>query len=198
MLGLLLHPIVFAQPADEAPWRVVAEEAGCIYFLGPSDTRGFSPLRAECTWPDVEPAAIHSVLGAFEDYDLYFTTVGHAETVGELDGRPQVRNIHKVPAFADREVVLEMWREEVEDGWRYLWTRADHQPEPGDGRVLVARDEGHWTVTENPAGGVRVVTQLHYDPGGAIPVFLVRWFQTSGMVDFVEELHTRARGEVPG
>ena len=43
-----------------------------------------------------------------------------------------------------------------------------------------------------PRGGVKVHYDLLYEPGGWVPGFVVRWFQTAGIVTLVGELRAQA------
>lgn len=105
-----------------------------------------------------------------------------------------VVHVHTAPVMVDREVLLRMWVEDLPGGRSYRWTRVEPQPAPHEGRVGVERDDGLYTVLEE-GQGVRLISTLHYDPGGSIPGALVRWFQVLGMPRFLEELRVAAQVE---
>jgi hypothetical protein len=67
------------------------------------------------------------------------------------------------------------------------------QPTPPDGNVSPAQDSGKWELS--PEGtGATVIYELHYEPGGSVPGFVVRAFQTSGFVLLTQELHKAGQG----
>jgi hypothetical protein len=81
-------------------------------------------------------------------------------------------------------------KHEIVDGYdRYGWTRATGEPLTAcSDCVLTARSDGYWQAKAE-GSGVRVVHLLAYDPGGSVPGFIIRWFQTSGLEANVDDLH---------
>ena len=67
------------------------------------------------------------------------------------------------------------------------------QPTPKDGNVVPGKDNGKWELS--PEGsGAKVIYELHYEPSGSVPGFVVRAFQTSGFVLLTQELHKAGQG----
>jgi hypothetical protein len=178
--------------APGAELEEIDRDDHCAYFVGPRDESGFPLVRAECTWPDVSPQQLDAVLGDWTRYDDCFATIDAVEVLDDGGAVQRVRHVHAVPAAYDREVVLQMQRQPLGEGWRYSWSADPAPPPPTDGLVAVARDDGFWTVSPAPGGGAAVTTELIYNPGGSLPAFVVRWFQTAGMSAFVEELRACA------
>ncbi len=166
-------------------------EGGCAYARTAPQSDGFPILRAECHWPDVAPERLHAVLGDWAGHQEIWSMVASSTVVGEVEGGSLVVHVHQAPAMVDREITLRMWTEQVPGGQVYRWSRAVPQPAPLEGRVGVVRDDGMYTVVSE-GDGVHLVTTLHYDPGGSIPVALVRWFQVLGLPTFLEELRAAA------
>jgi hypothetical protein len=188
MIPHLLLPLLLAAPPG---YTVVKEASGCQLMNGTKDANGLRPLRAECHWPEVTPERTHAALKAFADHDLYFSAVAES-TLQRTEGtRSLVHQVHTAKGINDREVLL--WMEAVPvdgDGIRYRWSMAKGESlELRKGNVATAHDEGYWEARPHPEGGVSVSYYLDYGPGGKVPGFVVRWFQVSGLVDIVTELH---------
>jgi hypothetical protein len=152
---------------------------------------GVVPMRAECHWPDVTVEHLDTLMSRFDAHASYFSSVTQSETVPG-DGPTRSHQVHRAKGISDRECVLRMSRDKAGDTITISWTLDNGDLEPAKGRVLVAHDDGFWQFSPHPDGGARVVHQLAYDPGGTVPGFLVRWFQTSGLEAVVEELEAAA------
>ncbi len=190
-LLLVILSTAFAPP----PGYTVTEEDvdGCTLFLGAEDGEGVRPMRAECLWPDVTLETFKARMADWAGHAGIFTTVAESEVLREEGGRALVRQRHTTRGISDREVLLWMKHETVEGYDRYGWTRATDEPlNPASGHVACQRSDGYWQGRAE-GGGVRVVYELAYDPGGSVPGFIVRWFQTSGLETTVREARAGLR-----
>jgi len=188
----VLTVAALAAPADFRPTKTTER---CQLFLGPALSNGVVPMRAECRFPNVDFAKLDAAFSRWGDHDVPFSTVLSSEVVGAVGGEALVRQVHAVKGVADRECLLQMKRTLLpEGGARFSWTLAAGPQEVADGRVAVAFDDGMWEVTPHAEGGVSAIHQLAYDPGGRVPGFLVRWFQTAGLADIVEQMEAWASG----
>lgn len=175
-------------------FKVTKNTEHCELSLGEALPNGVVPMRAECHWPDLAPERLHTLFAAWADHDLYFSTVQSSELL-RTDGRKAwVQQVHASKGIAEREAILMMERTELDGGGaRYAWTLDNAGLEVGKGRVEVGYDNGFWEIRAHPDGGTSAIHQLSYDPGGSVPGFLVRWFQTSGLQAVVEEIEAYAR-----
>ncbi len=169
-------------------------EGGCSFARSSPQADGFPILRAECLWPELAPEQLHRLLGGWGGHQAIWSMVQSSRIVEEHEDGALVVHVHTAPMMVDREILLRMWSEEVDGGRVFRWTRAEPQPAPQEGRVGVERDDGVYTVLRE-GEGVRLISTLHYDPGGSIPDALVRWFQVLGMPRFLEELRVAAGAE---
>lgn len=187
--------LVSAALAAPAGWNVTdakADGGACELALGPAGKDGVVPMRAECVWPDVTLAKFMAAQAAWDHHDDYFTTVVESTTKTPGD-KALVYQKHRSRGISDREVMLHMWHETTDGFERYAWDTATAEPLTlVDGNVRCGKSEGYWQA-KTEGTGVRVVHLLSYDPGGSVPGFLVRWFQTSGLAVNVSELHQALR-----
>lgn len=187
MLLLLSALTVQAAPAGYAQFDT---EHGCTFYKGPAGANGYSPIRAECTWPDVDPTKMDQLLSVFEDHDLYFSSVAKATVTGQADGGTLVHQTHVASGISDREADLVYKRSVSGETITHSWTMTASQSAAASGNVVAAQDDGFWTITPDGNGGAIVVYELTYDPSGSVPGFVVRAFQTGGLVTLVGEMRS--------
>lgn len=188
MLTLLIGAALAAPP----DYRVTkTTDDGCELSLGPAEADGVVPMRAECTWDDVDLGTFERKLGDWAGHDEIFSVVVDS-TIKRTDGdRTLAYQKHRSKGIGDREILLWMTHTTVDGFERYGWTKAGDEPlEVASGNVAAARSDGYWQAKAAPGGGIVVVHWLAYDPGGSVPGFLVRWFQTSGLETNLTEMHT--------
>ncbi|MCO4744693.1 MAG: hypothetical protein KC912_07890 [Proteobacteria bacterium] len=163
--------------------------SGCELSKGPADDQGDVPMYAECVWPDVTVDKFHSVFQDWTKHDDIFSSVSASKVQRDGD-KKLVFQTHVARGISNRDILL--WGELTQkgEGWRYAWTKASDEPlTAASGHVVCERSDGWWEVQPRAEGGVNVTYELRYDPGGSVPGFLVRSFQTSGFAAVVTELH---------
>ena len=165
--------------------------SGCNLFLGPANEAGILPMRAECHWPDVTVAKFDSFFANWGDHDLYFQSIDKSDVLSTQGAVTTTAQTHVTKGISNRFVVLDGTRSALADGgFKYSWTKSAHTMTVPADAVEVPFDNGYWEVHPASDGGVDVTHELVYDPGGSVPGFIVRWFQTSGLADVVTDLHT--------
>jgi hypothetical protein len=144
-------------------------------------------MWASCDWPDVDEAAVVDALGDPERYGRVWPNVLQSRVLGREGEVLHVWQRHDLPAFADREVVIDWRARAVGGGWRVSWTTSTiaWEPEPGDERC--PRYDARWDVTPMPGGGTRVVHEARY-ASGTLPAWLVRPFLGRELAHAVEAL----------
>lgn len=189
MIILLVTTALAAPPG----FKVTKNTDHCELSLGPALGNGVVPMRAECHWPDLEPARLQGMMAALADHDLYFSSVVSSDVVRSDGARTWVKQVHRAKGISDREAILVMETTKVGDAQHYGWALDNGDLVASSGNVLVGYDDGFWEFSAHPDGGTKAVHQLAYDPGGSVPGFLVRWFQTSGLTAVVEEIEAYAK-----
>lgn len=180
--------LLTAALAAPAGFELVGEGAGCRLYRGPADG-GLAPARAECHWPEVAPTALEGLLARYDRYDELIPPVTRSVVVRTEGGRALVHQVAHTRGLAPREVLLWMERASSDGTARFRWTTAADQPLDLPPRhVRAPRNEGWWEVAAHPRGGAQVVHQVTYDPGGAVPAWLVRWAQVGGLREIMENV----------
>ncbi|MBT3219269.1 MAG: hypothetical protein HN348_09275 [Proteobacteria bacterium] len=184
----ILVSVAIAAPPD---YRQTKEVNDCTLYLGPADN-GTVPMHAECVWPELPFEKVDRLLSKWEDHDLYFSSVTACDLVRQDGNRTMVVQTHQSSGISDRQINLWMEKTPLDGGgFRWRWTKANDPVTLLKGNVEAERDDGHWEIA--PEGsGVKVTYHLLYAPGGSVPGFLVRWFQTSGLTAITEDFRTYA------
>ncbi len=193
LLFLPVLSLVGPQALADAPegFQKAKTANDCTIYKGPADADGVIPVFADCHWPEIPPEKLHALEYDWEGHSKVFSTVESSKIVKKDGDRARVHQVHALSGVSNREVEVWMWREEVPGGYQYNW-KSDTPVTPADGNVATAKHIGFWRITKHPEGGSRAEYQLSYDPGGSVPGFMVRWFQTSGTVDTTTELRAAA------
>jgi len=183
---LTLLAIAAAAPSDYEP---VMERDDCVFYMGPQEADGVTPVMVECNWSDRDAHEMDALLSQMNNYHEIVWAIEDTRMVRAEGARSLVWQRHVVKGTAPREVMI--WMETAPTaagGTRYSWTTADEDFELSRGAVLAARNDGYWEV--NPTvEGVEVVLHGCYDPGGWVPDVLVRWCQTFGADRLMKDAH---------
>lgn len=185
---MLIYTLLSTALAAPPGFHVSETYEGCELSLGPADASGVIPMHAECHWPELSPATFKAAMSRFEDHAKVWSSVQSSTAVRTEGARTLARQVHLSKGISNREVMMWLEGVDVDGGWRFQWTKAAEPFTLTDGYVLPSKDDGFCQGTAHPDGGLSVVYQLSYDPGGSVPGFLVRWFQTSGLEAIVHEL----------
>jgi len=188
----MMYLLLASALAAPAGFKVTKNTDHCELSLGPALGNGVVPMRAECHFPGASPEKVHGLMAAFGDHDKYWSSVVSSDVLRTDGSRTWVRQVHAAKGISNREAILVMEKKTVDGGFRYTWTLDNSGLEAADGNVAVEWDDGYWEITSHPDGGVKAVHQLAYGPGGSVPGFLVRWFQTSGLQAVVQEIEAYA------
>lgn len=191
MIVVLSGVMAFGAPAG---FKVTKTTESCTIYSGPAVPTGAVPMLAECRWPNLTLAKVDAVFSPWKDHDLFFSAIAASDVERTVGDTAYVRQVHQARGISDRECVLAMRKSTVDGGLRFEWTLDPTPITIAEGRVAVAHDDGHWLFTPHPDGGVSVSYYLEYDPGGSVPGFLVRSFQSSGFEAAVTELRAYIEG----
>jgi hypothetical protein len=188
LVSLVLSTALAAPPGYKV--TKTADNDACELSLGPAGNDGVVPMHAECYWADVSIDKFNTKMAKYSDHDDYFQSVVTSDVRSTSGDRTLVWQQHHSSGISDREVLLWM-KHSVENGFdRYGWTLATEQKlDVQSGHVAADRDDGWWEAKADPKGGIRVIHELNYGPGGSVPGFIVRAFQSGGLQTNVEDLH---------
>lgn len=162
---------------------------GCTVVQQPAEG-DVTPVHVECRWP-VPAERVQELVGDVEAHGHIFSGLAQSAVVENRDGHLLVRQVQQAKGMADREVILEWRVEPIPDGYRYQFRKAPDQSALTGMHIEVAQDIGYWEVVSD-GDGARLVYELRYLPGGGVPPFLVRTFQSSAISAAMSELREAA------
>jgi len=171
-----------------------ADDNGCELTEEPSEGAEVM-VRAECHWDNIPLSRLEDLLGDPALHEQFFSNVAKSAILEEAGGVTTVHQVHQASGMSDREIIVEYRVEEVQGGYKYHWQKAADQSATSGDNVVVESSTGYWEIVKE-GNGVRVSYQVRYLPGGNIPAFLVRMFQSSGMQAVLAELRTTAESDI--
>lgn len=178
LLALLLATPAAARAGEECAIELARVDAGVGTFV------------ARCRWA-VAPRFVAGIVG--DSRRVAEASTSLAESRKLPDGR--VVNVHS-PGWpiSDRQSTLAIEKTPLADGGLVLAYRLAPQQEPlGRGRVQALRDEGRWDIRGDGAGGTSLRYESRYDPGGDLPLGLVRRTVRSSLEESLGEILAAAR-----
>ncbi len=184
----LLAPRAWAAPTFAVDQHVDPYD-GCELWLGKADDSGVAPVRAECTWPDASPDRMTAALERYDQWGAFIPEIKEEKVLQAVDGKSLIWQ-HDDPGHGLSPRESQVWLSRAPSTRTFAWTTAQGAFQPHDDlAVVMPRDEGYWTVSAAPGGGLFVTEQLDIDPGGLVPHWLVHWFQTAGLAHDMGYLH---------
>ncbi|MCB9778936.1 MAG: hypothetical protein H6742_10265 [Alphaproteobacteria bacterium] len=187
MTGLLLA-LTLASPAHA--WTDLGEKNGCAFSK--QEEGDIVAMRAQCTW-DLPADKVIAWMGDWNKHGELFGSVASSKVLGSLQGgKGKVMQVHQASGISDREVVMDVDREDIPGGIRITHSKSADQSALSGERVEVGRDDGLWEIVSTADGGCTVLYELRYDPAGKVPGFMVKWFQGSGFKTMLDELKAKA------
>lgn len=169
-----------------------AEDEACAPRLASVDDAGVGTFVAECRWR-IAPRHVAAIVG--DSQRVAAATTSLAESTRLADGR--IVNVHS-PGWpvADRQSTLAIEKTALPDGGLLLrYALTPSQAPLGKGRVQARRDEGRWEIRDDGSGGTLLRYEQSYDPGGSLPLSVVRRTVGGSIEESLAEILAAARAE---
>jgi hypothetical protein len=169
---------------------------GCVVSIGAVQADGTGALRADCHWADVDFMTLITKLDRFDSWHRYLDCLAATEQIRTENGRTLVWQQAAVPwPLATREDQVWMWKSVTAEGVHYGWKLADEAFAFRDASAKIpAISEGTWDVSRAADGGTNVVYVAAYNPGGNVPLALVRQYQVSAGEEVLANIHDVGTG----
>jgi hypothetical protein len=186
-----------APPAEQdSSYTFIEESHGCRFYSRPQTEKGAVPVYATCTWTG-QAAHFDRFLLDLDGQKERYQSLSSLEVIWERGGSMAIHQVHTHSLISPREGLIVFTREVSEGRFVHRYSLAPEQPEPSDGHVTIEVHEGHWSFQESTEGVLEVEYQAAYLPGGSVPPFLVRSFQTGEIVGSVGEVRRAFQKSVP-
>lgn len=192
---LLLAAAAAAMPAAALDWELQRDEAGIRVWTKPVPGSAVARFRGE-TFVKADTAAIKAVLGDVPRMTEWFPDCVEARTLSK-EGDVELRYMVTGAPWPvdDRDAIyrIETIREPSGPVRIEMGVQPEALPEQ-EGRVRVRRAQGGWKLTPEE-GGTRVAWELHLEPGGSVPTWLINQRVVETPFRALRELRARAEGQ---
>ncbi|MCA9495073.1 MAG: hypothetical protein KC621_34330, partial [Myxococcales bacterium] len=170
----------------------VRDQDGCAIAMRPPSHAEGAAMRADCSWPDVDPVRLVDLLSHYEGYpDLVFP-IDEARVVREEADRSLVYQRQSMIGIADREVLLWIGRADAGAATTFSWSVAADEPlDLRPGAIRTPKNTGYWSV-EPLDGGSHVVHEIAMDAGGSIPAWIVNLVRTRSFAKIMSDVRACA------
>jgi len=184
-----------ALPARAADWELQRDEEGIRVWTRPVPGSAVARFRGE-TFVRAEIAAVRAVLGDVPRLTEWFPDCVEARTLSK-EGDVELRYVVTGAPWPvdDRDAIYHI--ETIREPSGLLRIEVGVRPETlpeREGRVRVQRAQGGWKLTPDE-GGTRVAWELHLEPGGSVPTWLVNQRVVDTPFRALRELRARAEGQ---
>lgn len=189
-------PVLFALSSSAragSGFEHVRDVDGCAIAMRAATATTVAAMRAECRWPDVDPAAVAALIRDYARYpDLVFPI--DEAVVRRVEGdRTLVYQRQSMIGLSDREVLLWMTTTVEGDRTTVSWTPARDEPlELRPGAIRTPENTGFWSVEPDGGGGSRVVHEIALDAGGSVPEWIVNLVRTRSFARIMGDVRAAA------
>lgn len=187
-------------PVLKAGWQPVSERGGLRLYNrivpGAAVPAALARVRIE-----VPPARLFAVITDYDRFAEFVPYVVHSRMVYRENGLRRVSQHLRFPGpVADRHYVIESrdsYAPSPRERWRVEWhlvPETNRPPLDGEG-ITPTAFTGYWELTPVSGGAATdAIYSLHFDPGGALPAWLVTFAMNRYLPKVIDAVHARAAG----
>ena len=195
-----MPPGDYADPLVKAGWQAVSDRNGLRLYNravpGAAVPAALARVRIE-----VPPARLFAVITEYDRFAEFVPYVMHSRVVRRDAGLRRVsQHLHFPGPVADRHYVIES-RETVtpspQERWRVEWHLVPESDSPTSGKTGITPNAftGYWELTPLAGGtATDAIYSLHFDPGGALPAWLVTFAMNRYLPKVIDAVRARAAG----
>lgn len=179
LLGIMLWGAV---TSATIPWKLRREENGIKVYTASTDTSRIQILLAEFTVQATTPQLIQVLMDA-SSHPRWVYNAKHARLLKQIT--PDEIIIYSLVGLpwpcSDRDYVAHITVSHPSENVTIIDSHSeDGHMLPQKGLVRVYESNAHWEITESTPNHISVRYQLRFNPGGALPAWLVNLFITRG------------------
>ena len=187
-------------PVLKAGWQPVSERGGTRLYNravpGAAVPAALARVRIE-----VPPARLFAVITDYDRFAEFVPYVVRSRVVYRKNGLRRVSQHLRFPGpVADRHYVIESrdsYTPLPQEHWRIEWRLVPepNRPAPDEAGITPAAFTGYWELTPVSGGAATdAIYSLHFDPGGALPAWLVTFAMNRYLPKVIDAVRARAAG----
>lgn len=190
----------YEDPILKAGWQAVAERDGLRLYnrAVPGAAVPAALVRVRIEAP---PARLFEVITDYDHFAEFVPYVTRSRVVHREAGLRRVSQHLRFPGpVADRHYVIEsrdIITPSPQDRWRVEWRLVpkSDSPAPGESGITPNAFTGYWELTPVASGtAADAIYSLHFDPGGALPSWLVTLAMNRYLPRVIDAVRARATG----
>lgn len=174
-------------------WDEVTDDDGVKVFRREKAGSDVKEFKAVATLP----ANIDTVMAAISDVEKYPKIMPPTASVKTLsrDGRTQVFHfVVNPPVISKRDYCATITSAKTGSGYRVDWKQITTNCPEIDGIVRMVSNVGSWSLAPGADAASTVVTyQVHADPGGSLPTFMVNRATTKTVLEVFGSLKSAVK-----
>jgi hypothetical protein len=150
---------------------------------------------------EVPPARLFAVITDYDRFAEFVPYVVHSRVVYRENGLRRVSQHLRFPGpVTDRHYVIESrdsYTPLPQEHWRVEWRLVPepNRPAPGEAGITPAAFTGYWELAPVSSGAATdAIYSLHFDPGGALPAWLVTFAMNRYLPKVIDAVRARAIG----
>jgi ribosome-associated toxin RatA of RatAB toxin-antitoxin module len=190
----------YEDPILKAGWQPVSERDGLRLYNravpGAAVPAALARVRIE-----VPPARLFTVITDYDRFAEFVPYVTRSRVVHHEAGLRRISQHLRFPGpVADRHYVIES-RDSVasspRERWRVEWRLVPESdsPDSGETGITPSAFTGYWELTPVAGGAATdAIYSLHFDPGGALPSWVVTFAMNRYLPKVIDAVRARATG----
>lgn len=163
-------------------WKLRKEENGIKIFTAGTDTSSFKLIKVEFT----VAATTHQLVSFLMDVPSQPEWIYNCKTARILQ-QPAPNELIFYSEFtlpwpcSNRDYVTHFTVTQTAPGHTVInsYAAPDYIPSVS-GKVRVKKSSAHWDIMQESEKEVKIIYEVHFDPGGSLPPWLVNMFVTKG------------------
>jgi len=187
-------------PILKAGWYPVSERGG-LRLYNRAVPGAAVPAALVTVRIEVPPARLFSVITDYDRFAEFVPYVVRSRVVHREDGLRRVSQHMRFPGpLADRHYDIESrdsYTSFPQEHWRVEWHLVPERdlPASGEAGITPTAFTGYWELAPVTGGAAtEAIYSLHFDPGGALPAWLVTFAMNRYLPKVIDAVRTRAIG----
>jgi ribosome-associated toxin RatA of RatAB toxin-antitoxin module len=187
-------------PILKAGWHPVSER-GSLRLYNRAVPGAAIPAALVRVRIEVPPARLFSVITDYDRFSEFVPYVVRSRVVHREDGLRRVSQHMRFPGpLADRHYVIESrdsYTSFPQEHWRVEWHLVPERdlPASGEAGITPTTFTGYWELVPVTGGAATdAIYSLHFNPGGALPAWLVTFAMNRYLPKVIDAVRTRAIG----
>ncbi len=194
LIATLLLMLVCMGAHAQPNWSLKKDEDGIKVFTSTTDNSSIKAIKVECTMAATPSQLVAYLLDIDKQPEWVYNTKSSTLLTKVKDNELIFYSVTEVPwPCTNRDYIAHFTINQVAPDHIVIDSKAEPDRLPRkDGIVRVKSSIAHWDITTTGPNTLNIVYTVQFDPGGAIPAWLINLFLTKGPYHTFEKLREGA------